>query len=360
MPTQPGLIERVLPEFIASPGGTALRLFVDPSDNKAYVKNPSGIVTPLQTEIVGIVTLIGEWDASGGLFPTVPSPVKKGYEWVISVGGTIGGEVVQPGDLIIALIDNPGQLVSNWIIVENNIGYVPENVANKATDFSTINNTLYPSVKAVNDELANYEPSLGFTPENVANKATDFSTINNTLYPSVKAVSDYITGLGISSSVISEVLFTADITTVVVGTAPFASVYTKSYPVSATVVNGKTRRVRFITTYSKTATAATQNFRIKVGPNILTFTSVSMGGLAIVNDTYIFDVFINFRTLNKANILVQYQRFNSSSLLTSQTQLLNNVTWDKTIANDLTLDWAVLTGAVTHTFKITDVTSELI
>jgi hypothetical protein len=37
------------------------------------------------------------------------------------------------------------------------------------------------------------QASLGFTPENVANKATSFGTINNTLYPTVQAVSERIT-----------------------------------------------------------------------------------------------------------------------------------------------------------------------
>jgi len=40
---------------------------------------------------------------------------------------------------------------------------------------------------------AYYQTALGFTPENVTNKATDFTTINNTLYPSVQAVSNAIT-----------------------------------------------------------------------------------------------------------------------------------------------------------------------
>lgn len=44
------------------------------------------------------------------------------------------------------------------------------------TDWSTFNNK---------------QAALGFTPENVANKATTFGTINNTLYPSVEAVVDY-------------------------------------------------------------------------------------------------------------------------------------------------------------------------
>lgn len=34
--------------------------------------------------------------------------------------------------------------------------------------------------------------NIGYTPENVANKATDFTTVNNTLYPTTQAVSDFI------------------------------------------------------------------------------------------------------------------------------------------------------------------------
>ena len=36
------------------------------------------------------------------------------------------------------------------------------------------------------------EDALGFTPENVANKATDFSTVNDTLYPTVEAVQEQL------------------------------------------------------------------------------------------------------------------------------------------------------------------------
>lgn len=39
------------------------------------------------------------------------------------------------------------------------------------------------------------QPALGFTPENVADKATDFSVVNNTKYPSVQAVKTYADGL---------------------------------------------------------------------------------------------------------------------------------------------------------------------
>jgi len=36
------------------------------------------------------------------------------------------------------------------------------------------------------------QPALGFTPENIANKATSFGTLNNTLYPTTQAVANYV------------------------------------------------------------------------------------------------------------------------------------------------------------------------
>jgi hypothetical protein len=52
-----------------------------------------------------------------------------------------------------------------------------------------------------------YQPLLGFTAEDVANKAINFATLNNTLYPTTQAVSNYVTGLGyITSSALSPYL----------------------------------------------------------------------------------------------------------------------------------------------------------
>ena len=49
-----------------------------------------------------------------------------------------------------------------------------------------------PTEKAVKTYVDTKEPALGFTPENLANKATDFTTVNNTLYTTVQAVKGYI------------------------------------------------------------------------------------------------------------------------------------------------------------------------
>ena len=65
--------------------------------------------------------------------------------------------------------------------------------------------------------------SLGFTPENVANKATDFTTINDTLYPSVEAVKDYVDAN--SNSFIEK---SSNLNITVTGTSVETLLYTKN------------------------------------------------------------------------------------------------------------------------------------
>lgn len=40
--------------------------------------------------------------------------------------------------------------------------------------------------------IAGYQPLLGYIPENVANKVTDFTVLNNTVYPTTQAISNYL------------------------------------------------------------------------------------------------------------------------------------------------------------------------
>ncbi len=46
---------------------------------------------------------------------------------------------------------------------QNALGFTPENVTNKATDFTTLNNTLYPTTQAVSTLLGSYVPYTGAT-----------------------------------------------------------------------------------------------------------------------------------------------------------------------------------------------------
>ena len=64
--------------------------------------------------------LLGNYDASGNTFPVagslVSGGVKAGDTYDVIVGGTLGGVVVNAGATLGALIDSPGQTLTNWKI----------------------------------------------------------------------------------------------------------------------------------------------------------------------------------------------------------------------------------------------------
>jgi hypothetical protein len=71
-------------------------------------------------------------DGFGNLFPSdsgAAGAVLKGDLWTISVAGTLGGTAVTAGDVVRAKVDTPGQTAGNWVVTENNLGYVPLNAA---------------------------------------------------------------------------------------------------------------------------------------------------------------------------------------------------------------------------------------
>lgn len=105
--------------------------------------------------VVGLLDDRGNYNASGNVFPSSggsgsAGAILKGDLWFISVAGTLGGVAVNIGDQLRALVDTPGSTAANWAISEANIGYVPENVANKDTDGTLAANsdTKYASQKA--------------------------------------------------------------------------------------------------------------------------------------------------------------------------------------------------------------------
>lgn len=112
---------------------------------------------------------IGLWDdrgsfsAAGGAYPTsanvgsgTAGAILKGDIWTISVAGTLPtGQVVEVGDVIRALIDTPGNTQANWAILQNNIGYVAENAANKVSSISA-STTQYPNNNGVIAYMAPY------------------------------------------------------------------------------------------------------------------------------------------------------------------------------------------------------------
>lgn len=57
------------------------------------------------------------------------------------------------GDLIIAIVDTPGQTAGNWDLIENTLGYTPENVANKENTTIDTSTTKYPTVNLLKTGL---------------------------------------------------------------------------------------------------------------------------------------------------------------------------------------------------------------
>jgi hypothetical protein len=107
----------------------------------------------------GLLDYRGAFDASGNAYPSTggsgtASAILKGDIWVISVAGTLGGTAIQVGDWIIANTDTPGSTSANWDMLNTNVSYVSENVANKVTALSGgSTDTQYPSAKLAYDQL---------------------------------------------------------------------------------------------------------------------------------------------------------------------------------------------------------------
>jgi hypothetical protein len=78
------------------------------------------------TSVTGLLDYSGSYNASVNTFPATggsgtAGAILKGDFWICSVAGTLGGTSVTPGDLIIALVDTPGQTSSNWDLIQHDI-----------------------------------------------------------------------------------------------------------------------------------------------------------------------------------------------------------------------------------------------
>lgn len=162
-----------------------ISFFDDAGNFKYWIKKPvsgtSSLVAPettgdetiatqqwtnsaIDSAVVGLLDDRGNYDASGNLFPSsggsgTSGAIKKGDLWTISVAGTLGSTAVTVGDVVRALVDSPGQIAANWSVTENNIGYVPENSANKGTVLGNLTSTtIFVHAKGVVDYVA----SLGY------------------------------------------------------------------------------------------------------------------------------------------------------------------------------------------------------
>jgi hypothetical protein len=114
----------------------------------------------------------GDYNVSGGTaWPTSANtigavPIKAGFLWVVAGAATngttlTGGKVVSNGDTIRALVDAATNAGADWGVNEANLGYTPENQANKVNDLTDSTSTAkYTSVKAVVDGLSGKQNTL--------------------------------------------------------------------------------------------------------------------------------------------------------------------------------------------------------
>lgn len=142
-----------------------------PTDGTSNTKYPSAkaVKDYADSLVVGLLDYRGAYDASGNVYPSsggsgTAGAILKGDMWIISVAGTMGTQSVQVGDSLIANVDTPGTTDANWNVLNSNISYVPENVANKVTSISGAStDTQYASAKLLYDQLALKAPLISPT-----------------------------------------------------------------------------------------------------------------------------------------------------------------------------------------------------
>lgn len=85
------------------------------------VPTSQAVVNAIAYAVTTSKSFRGGYDASTNLFPTIggsgtAGAVEAGDYWVVTVGGTLGTTAVLYGANILALVNTPAQIASNWII----------------------------------------------------------------------------------------------------------------------------------------------------------------------------------------------------------------------------------------------------
>ncbi len=98
--------------------------------NNTLYPTVQAVNNAITAAVVGLLDYRGAYDASTNLFPATggsgtAGAILKADMWICSVAGTLGGVAVSLGDLIIAKIDTPLQLSTNWDLIAHDFGYAP-------------------------------------------------------------------------------------------------------------------------------------------------------------------------------------------------------------------------------------------
>ena len=92
-----------------------------------YVAYEGFVTTQINIAIASTWKIQTNYNASGNTWPVaantnpVVASIKKGFMWLVTTAGSLGGVAVAVNDTIVAMVDNPGQTAANWAIVEGNV-----------------------------------------------------------------------------------------------------------------------------------------------------------------------------------------------------------------------------------------------
>lgn len=160
--------------------------------------------------VVGLFDDRGNYDASTNLYPATggsgtAGAVLKGDVWRISVAGTLGGEAIDVGDTIRALVDTPGQTAGNWAKFEANTQQATESIRGtaaiatqaEAEDDATTNDIDIVTPKKWWQAFAAGFTTVGRAVANLANpSAIRFLRINADNSVIARSASEMLTDLG--------------------------------------------------------------------------------------------------------------------------------------------------------------------
>ena len=145
----PGSVAATIKNDVAL-GGNPTTSTQSAGDNTTRIATTAFVTTAVANGTIGLLDYRGSYDASTNLFPAtggsgIAGAILQGDFWICSVGGTLGGVAVTPGDLIIAIVDTPGQTASNWDLIEHNLGTYVTSVSG-TTDRITSSGGLTPVI----------------------------------------------------------------------------------------------------------------------------------------------------------------------------------------------------------------------
>lgn len=153
-------------------GGNPTTATQSAGDNTTKIATTAFVTTAVANGTIGLLDYRGSYDASSNLFPAtggsgIAGAILQGDFWICSVGGTLGSTAVTPGDLIISIVDTPGQTSTNWDLIEHNLGTYVTSVTG-TTNRITSTGGATPAI----DISATFEALLG----KVANPLSQFAS----------------------------------------------------------------------------------------------------------------------------------------------------------------------------------------